>query len=388
MNAVLHDLPLPARLVPWPSAAHTTLTRCVLLALLLHFWLLLMLGTAPSGTAEPGQGVGGRLNITLRGPVAEGPALEAVPQPEATPAPGRAPETAAPRWGGAVRQTEPSPDSPPGAAQLGVPAMPAPAAAPPAETAPAPQSNSEPGRVQQEMPTTAEPAAVPQPEPAPAEGRLMAPAPAAPGNILPLLPTAPLPRAMVLPAPASPLPAPADPEPAPAREIASPLLQGPRVVPVPALSPTPAVPSTPRENTSTLPTPAALPDVAPAPLPRAPAAPPVPALPGLPSAPADVAAPDAGSRVGQDVATPGAAASAPPRLKLDLVRPRGGELSRYNSMGALPVLPRPPERDDKLARDIDKAGKPDCRNAYAGAGPLAVVPLAVDALRKEGGCKW
>jgi hypothetical protein len=387
MTAVLQDMPLPERLVPWPSASPTTLTRCVLLALLLHLWLLLMLGTAPSGTAEPGQGVGGRLNITLRGPVAEGPAPEQAPQPEATPAPGTAAETAAPRWGGAVRQTEPTPDSPPGAAQLGVPATPAPATATPAETAPTLLPQPEPGRVQQEMPTTAEPVAVPQPEPAPAEGRLMAPAPAAPGNNLPLSPTAPLPRALVLPAPASPLPVPPAPEPAPAREITSPLLQGPRVVPVPALAPTPAAQPTPRESASTLPTPAALPNAAPAPLPRAPAAPAGPALPEA-AAPADVAAPDAGSRVGQDVATPGAAASAPPKLKLDLVRPRGGELSRYSSMGALPVLPRPPERDDKLARDIDKAGKADCRNAYAGAGPLAVVPLAVDALRKEGGCKW
>ena len=37
------------------------------------------------------------------------------------------------------------------------------------------------------------------------------------------------------------------------------------------------------------------------------------------------------------------AASAPPRLNLELARPRGGELSRYDTRGALPVLPRPPE---------------------------------------------
>ena len=55
---------------------------------------------------------------------------------------------------------------------------------------------------------------------------------------------------------------------------------------------------------------------------------------------------------------------------------------------ALPVLPRPPERDEKLAREIEKAGKADCRQAYSGMGPLAVIPLAVDALRKDGGCKW
>ena len=56
--------------------------------------------------------------------------------------------------------------------------------------------------------------------------------------------------------------------------------------------------------------------------------------------------------------------------------------------GVLPLLPRPPEVDNKLAREIEKAGKADCRKAHAGAGLLAVVPLAVDALRKDGGCKW
>jgi hypothetical protein len=54
----------------------------------------------------------------------------------------------------------------------------------------------------------------------------------------------------------------------------------------------------------------------------------------------------------------------------------------------LPLLPRPPETMDKLGRDIHKAAKPDCRDAHAGKGLLAVVPLAVDALRQEGGCKW
>jgi hypothetical protein len=92
--------------------------------------------------------------------------------------------------------------------------------------------------------------------------------------------------------------------------------------------------------------------------------------------------------VGHDVATPAAAAaSQPPRLNLELPRQRGGELSRYSTAGALPVLPRPPEKDDKLAREIEKAGKTDCRKAYADAGVLAVVPLVADAV-KGTGCKW
>ena len=115
----------------------------------------------------------------------------------------------------------------------------------------------------------------------------------------------------------------------------------------------------------------------PSPLPRAEAP---SSLPG---------APDAGAQVGRDVATPAAAAaSALPRLNLELARPRGGELSRHGTAGVLPVLPRPPERDQKLARDIEKSGRTDCRTAHTGAGLLAVVPLVMDAMKKDSGCKW
>ncbi len=121
------------------------------------------------------------------------------------------------------------------------------------------------------------------------------------------------------------------------------------------------------------------------------AMPPIPgpasAMPPTQAAPTPAA--DAGAQVGHDIATPASsAASAVPRLNLELSRPRGGELSRGSSRGVLPVLPRPPELDDKLARDIEKAARIDCRKAYAGAGLLAAVPLAADALDKAGGCKW
>lgn len=107
-----------------------------------------------------------------------------------------------------------------------------------------------------------------------------------------------------------------------------------------------------------------------------------------PAAAAGPGAPDAGTRVGNDVATlPSTPASAPKRLNLELPRLRGGELSRYSTTGLLPALPRPPEVPDKLGNAIEKTAKEDCRKAYAAVGLLAVVPLAVDALR-EGGCKW
>lgn len=116
MNAVLQDTPLPARLEPWPAALPTTLTRCVLLALLLHVWLILMLGSAPGGTARLGQGVWGAINVTLRGPVSDGASTEVLPPVPPNPVAG--PSTL-PRWGGKVRNTDaPRPDQP-GAAQLG-----------------------------------------------------------------------------------------------------------------------------------------------------------------------------------------------------------------------------------------------------------------------------
>jgi hypothetical protein len=98
--------------------------------------------------------------------------------------------------------------------------------------------------------------------------------------------------------------------------------------------------------------------------------------------------PDAGVRLGYDIATPPSAPASAPRLNLELVRSRGGEISRFSAPGVLQLLPRPPERPDKLARDIGNAARNDCREAYGGAGLLAVVPLVLDAARKDGGCKW
>jgi hypothetical protein len=435
VNAVLQDQPLPARLLPWPRALDTTLGRCLLLAALLHLWLVALLGNAPGGSAPPGQGVAGVLNITLRGPPREGATEPVVPAEALNRAPGVAPT---PRWGGTVRQTEPAPDSLPGAARLGLPAAQQPDAVPappqppqptPAQATPPPPAAALPAPLQPAplQPTPSQPAPPAEPA-APPESHLRAVAPLpAPAVVAPALASeAPLPAAAALPD----LPPPATAVPLLQRQLASPLTR-------PAAAAAPSLPATGVEAVTLPAPPAALPPaIADAPpslrqlqarppearraaepaLPRSPQVPevpsaavpapapvlspalsPMPALtdatgaPGAPGAPLPAvgsAAPDAGTRVGQDVATPAAAASAPPRLNLQLARPRGAELSRYDTRGALPVLPRPPERDEKLAREIEKAGKADCRKAYGGMGPLAVIPLAVDALRKEGGCKW
>ena len=424
VNAILQDLPLPARLVPWPKAPPTTLTKCVALALLLHVWLVLLLGNAPGGTAQQGLGVWGAINVTLRGPVRDGPpsvVLPPVPAPANT-QPGDAPM---PRWGGAVRAAGPPPAAQPGAARLGETAprmaVPAPAAtieAPAVPVAPAPvlppAPPARPGRVVQEqaapapLPPAVEAVREPAPDPAPAPATATAtatataPAPATATATTPA--TAPAPAAAeaqlsaralraapalqpaivpttppLLPPPALALPAIAA---APALADAPPVL---RQLQAPAQAAAAAVqPPLPRSSDLPPPptlAPAAVPGAS---LPTARAA--TPALQGVPHAPGAV---DAGAQVGHDVATPpAAAASATPRLNLQLSRPRGGELSRYSSTGVLPVLPRPPERDEKLAREIERAGKTDCRNAYTGMGPLAVIPLALDAVRKDGGCKW
>ena len=98
-------------------------------------------------------------------------------------------------------------------------------------------------------------------------------------------------------------------------------------------------------------------------------------------------APDAGARLGQDVATPASLPASAARLNLELVRPRGGAISAQGGSGLLQMLPHPPEAKSKLAEDIEKAAKADCRKAYSGMGLLAVVPLAVDAVRDKG-CRW
>jgi Meckel syndrome type 1 protein len=126
-SAVPARAPALRLVVAWPAApmpvvARPALTpfmrRCLLLAALLHVWLVLMLGNAPGGTAAPGQGVAGTLNITLRGPVTPGATQEVLPPAPAVPD-GPMGTAAQPRWGGQVRSQAPTAAAEPGAAQLG-----------------------------------------------------------------------------------------------------------------------------------------------------------------------------------------------------------------------------------------------------------------------------
>jgi hypothetical protein len=98
-------------------------------------------------------------------------------------------------------------------------------------------------------------------------------------------------------------------------------------------------------------------------------------------------APDAGTRLGQDVATAPSTPASAPKLDLEWRRPRGGEISRQGSRGVLELLAHPPERKSKLSESLENAAKKDCREAYSGAGVLAAVPLLLDAARDKG-CRW
>ena len=100
-----------------------------------------------------------------------------------------------------------------------------------------------------------------------------------------------------------------------------------------------------------------------------------------------VGAPDAGARVGHDVATPASTPPNAPKLNLDLNPSRGPMRPKGASSGLIQAVPKPPEDKDPLAEEMRKAGQQDCRKAYADKGLLAVVPLVRDAARDKG-CRW
>lgn len=112
---------------------------------------------------------------------------------------------------------------------------------------------------------------------------------------------------------------------------------------------------------------------------------------GVPASPLGVGqvagAPDAGARLGHDIATAPSQAAPAARLNLDLVRPRGGLIAAQGSRGLLSVLPHPPELKTRLEKEIELSGLADCRKAYSAMGLAAVVPLVADALRQKG-CRW
>jgi hypothetical protein len=84
------------------------------------------------------------------------------------------------------------------------------------------------------------------------------------------------------------------------------------------------------------------------------------------------------------------AAPAPGKLNLEL--PRSGAVppkpSPNQRLDPLNLSPPPADPRSKLARDVEKAGKADCRTAHNDKGLFAAPALVLDALKKDGGCKW
>jgi hypothetical protein len=66
------------------------------------------------------------------------------------------------------------------------------------------------------------------------------------------------------------------------------------------------------------------------------------------------------------------------------------ENEREGRPGLVPFGFAPPpaeERKSRLARDIEKAAQPDCRDAYAAMGLLGLPFLLKDTLT-DTGCRW
>ena len=120
----------PGGPLPWPlrPGARPSLAQCVTLALLIHILVVVVFGSAPGGSAQPGEGVWGTLNIRLTGSDAGG-RNEATVAADAHSGP--AGTATRQRFGGAVRSqdlAEPVPPAPGGARQGTWQARPTPAA--------------------------------------------------------------------------------------------------------------------------------------------------------------------------------------------------------------------------------------------------------------------
>ncbi len=409
---------LPSDIV-WPprerdaAQPRPSLLQCLLLAGLLHALLVALVGTAPGLGLQIGEPSWGAIRIRLGGSSGPGESGWAERPPPALVVPGRAPEA---RYGGAAPQARPRPAPEPGAAEIGerLPRPtpePTPLAPPPARAMPETRSTAA------RPPTLAAPAAVAVPAPVPSTVPEPLPLPAAPEPPpRPASPTAApstAPRLAATPtveAPALRRPQEASPDiaaPLPQAGTASALLTtalrpetvspGPLAVPPSAtpLTPSPPVPPAkpPARAAQVLPAPA--PSLAPVDAQTLPAAVLAPAaspslgggsvLSGLPGAGVDTAAPS-GARSAKGVAPTLPPPDPRPRLNLELppTRPPAPDLAAPRLLN---LMPPPPARRPSLAEGIEQAARPDCRQAYRGAGVLAVIPLVVDALRDRG-CSW
>ena len=389
----------------------------LLLAVLLHVWLVLMFGTAPGGAARPGEGAWGRLSVLLEGPVTSGSSTSAA-VPDSGP-PGQAPQQ---RFGGTVRPAESSrPQELPGAektdtwralesaneAQLPDAARLTPLNTPQASEVPA-VSTSE---LEQLKPISTARMSESTTRTELQRATSLAPAKLAPATRPVELPSMNVPSLDGLKPMSTATMAESTNRPDLQR---SPNLAAPSKI-APSSSATdlsnltaPSVEGVKPMSTSTLPAGSSstsletmpkaqelaaqkLPTTKMSEIGSAPAVDAVSPIAGSP-APGPGSrppggSPNAGAQQGHDVAT---APSAPDNSKkpLNLNLPsRGPMAAGGGGSGILPLVPKPPDTKTAIEKAVKKGERPDCRNAYGGAGPLAVVPIIVDAVRDKG-CKW
>jgi hypothetical protein len=384
----------PAAVVPRPSLA-----QFVILSILLHALFILLFGS-PAGGSREGRALWGSLDVTIRGPLPD-PRLglgagrdgarvlpgeemlqgrdrerrEAAepPTPRAT---HRVPDLEAPR----------EPDTPVPAVEWTPRPVPEPAPPPPVELRAPVSVPIVPATPIEESAT---PAASPRLEPAVELAPRIAPPPpiAAPAMQAPVVPAPVVPAPVEIPVITAP----------PVRRVPVP------VIAAPPMQHAPAAPMAAPELAPPV-------EIAPAARPASPAAAPQPAaaprdappaaertVPERPvarePAPRDAPAPGAGPPAFDTRKAPAAEppdARAAPRIDLDAARSRAREMGREGT-GNRALLPFPmppaPERKTKEQLAIEKAWKPDCKDAYKDMGLLAVIPLVANEFG-EGNCRW
>jgi hypothetical protein len=138
----------------------------------------------------------------------------------------------------------------------------------------------------------------------------------------------------------------------------------------------------------------------PAQQPAEPAAAPAPAARPAPAAHAAASRPRPARATLQAIAPSPAAAEATPEPAAPAAEPSDGAPSldmaalrataravARSEAAAVPGTQLKATQDEKLGRDIDRSRRGDCQTKYAGAGILAVIPLAVATVTGTG-CKW
>lgn len=372
---------------PGPS-----LTQFVVLSLLLHALFILLFGS-PTGGSSQGRAIWGSLDVTIRGPLLDSGSDTSAAREARIRLPGSELLERRREAKEAKEATAPSVPQRP---------LPEPDAAQVVDVAPVPPALLETPVLPAATDLVPAPRVVPVPREVPvvsAPTLEFAPRPAIETNLSPPAELLPVPKPRAVPVvPAPPLSTTTLPAVTPSLDSAVNITTPPPPKPVAIAVPAPMLPASA--------VPVAAPNLDPAvtvaaPAPRAAPAAPATAKPAAPAAeragsrePAPAGGPsprdspifDNRRAPGTETPPPGGA----PRIDLDAARARAREVALEGTGNrALLAFPMPPapERKTKEQEAIEKAWKPDCKDAYKGLGLLAVVPLLANEIG-EGSCRW